>query len=116
MPIYPWKIAKVSTIRWLSFAGPLAILPHVTSLAGKATIPQIAALACRAQCVVGNDNGPVHITAIAGAPTFVVMSSVNDPSRILPQGPVVGYLKINDIRDLRPVDEFASLTYRDSLA
>ena len=91
------------------------ISPHVISLAGKTTIPQIAALARRAQCVMGNDTGPVHITAIAGAPTFVVMSRVTDPIRMLPQGPIVGYLKCKDLADLPAVDVFASLKFRDSL-
>lgn len=91
------------------------ISPHVTSLAGKTTVQQIAALARRAQCVVGNDTGPVHITAIAGAPTFVVMSRVTDPIRMLPQGPIVGYLKCKDLADLPAVDVFASLRFHDSL-
>jgi ADP-heptose:LPS heptosyltransferase len=90
-----------------------ALAPHVISLAGKTTVPQIAALARRASTVVGNDTGPVHITAIAGAPTFVVMSRVTDPARMLPRGPVVGYLKTDDLADLAPADVLAALTFRD---
>jgi ADP-heptose:LPS heptosyltransferase len=93
-----------------------ALSPHVISLAGKTSIPQIAALARRAQCVIGNDTGPTHITALVGAPTFVVMSRVTDPLRMLPQGPVVGYLKCMDLSDLPAVDVFAKLSFREPLA
>lgn len=89
-----------------------ALAPHVISLAGKTTIPQIAALARRAQTVVANDTGPAHITALAGAPTFVVMSRVTDPARMLPRGPVVGYLKTDDLADLAPADVLAALPFR----
>lgn len=91
-----------------------ALAPHVTNLAGKTTIPQIAALARRAQTVVGNDTGPAHITALAGAPTFVVMSRVTDPARMLPRGPVVGYLKTADLADLPPADVLAALPFREA--
>ena len=74
--------------------------PSVVNLLGKTSILQVAALARRARGVVGNDTGPIHITASVGAPTLVVMSGQTDPVRMIPRGPDVGYVRENDLADL----------------
>jgi ADP-heptose:LPS heptosyltransferase len=79
-----------------------AAAPSAMNLCGQTTIPQIGALARLAAGVVGNDTGPIHITAAVGAPTLVLMSGRSDPVRMLPHGPEVAYLQEADLRDLSP--------------
>lgn len=86
--------------------------PAIINLAGKTDIGQVAALARRAEAVVGNDTGPVHITGIVGAPTLVLMSRVTDPVRMLPRGPDVSWLKKDDLADLSVDEVFAALPSR----
>jgi ADP-heptose:LPS heptosyltransferase len=86
--------------------------PKLINLAGLTDIAQVAALARRAEAVVGNDTGPVHITGIVGAPTLVLMSRVTDPVRMLPRGPAVSWLKKDDLADLTVEEVFAALPHR----
>ena len=86
--------------------------PSLVNLAGRTDIGQVAALARRAEAVVGNDTGPVHITGIVGAPTLVLMSRVTDPVRMLPRGPHVSWLKKDDLADLTVEEVFAALPRR----
>jgi len=85
--------------------------PSLINLAGRTDIGQVAALARRAEAVVGNDTGPVHITGIVGAPTLVLMSRVTDPVRMLPRGPHVSWLKRDDLADLSVEEVFATLPH-----
>lgn len=86
-----------------------ALAPALVNLAGKTDLGQVAALARRAEAVVGNDTGPVHLTAMAGAPTLVLMSRVTDPVRMLPRGPTVRWLKRDDLADLTVDEVFTTL-------
>jgi ADP-heptose:LPS heptosyltransferase len=63
------------------FAGPgeaeralaapvLAGLPRAIDLAGRLTLPEAAACFARCALFVGNDSGPMHLAAAAGAPTL----------------------------------------------
>ena len=86
-----------------------ALAPALINLAGKTDLGQVAALARRAEAVVGNDTGPVHLTAIVGAPTLVLMSRVTDPVRMLPRGPRVSWLKRDELADLTVEEVFAAM-------
>lgn len=77
-----------------------AAAPHVVNLSGKTSIPQLAAIAKRARGVIGNDTGPIHITASVGAPTLVVMSGQTDPVRMIPRGTDVGYVREENLANL----------------
>ena len=57
-------------------------------LTGRTDFAQIAALAARATLAVGNDTGPMHLIAAAGAPTIVLFSSASDPTLCGPRGHV----------------------------
>lgn len=81
-----------------------ALAPEVISLAGKTDIGQLAEVARRSLGVIGNDTGPIHIAAIVGAPTLVLMSGKTDPERMTPHGPDVGWLRRDQLCDL-PVEE-----------
>jgi ADP-heptose:LPS heptosyltransferase len=57
-------------------------------LTGRTDFAQIAALAARATVAIGNDTGPMHLIAAAGAPTLVLFSSASDPTVCGPRGHV----------------------------
>ncbi len=77
-----------------------ASAPDALNLCGKTSLKQLGALARRARGVVGNDTGPVHITAAVGAPTLVVMSGTSDPVRMRPRGPDVDVVQEPNLADL----------------
>lgn len=77
-----------------------AAAPEVVDLCGKTSLKQLGALARRARGVVGNDTGPIHITAAVGAPTLVVMSGHSDPVRMRPRGPDVDVVQEQELADL----------------
>lgn len=83
--------------------------PGLINLAGRTQLGQVAALARRAVAVVGNDTGPVHVTAMVGAPTLVLMSRVTDPVRMLPRGPAVSWLKREALVDLTSEEVFSAI-------
>jgi ADP-heptose:LPS heptosyltransferase len=57
-------------------------------LTGRTDFAQIAALGARAAIAVGNDTGPTHLIAAAGAPTIALFSSASDPALCGPRGHV----------------------------
>jgi ADP-heptose:LPS heptosyltransferase len=72
-------------------------------LTGRTDFAQIAALGARAAIAVGNDTGPTHLIAAAGAPTIALFSSASDPALCGPRGHV-SVLRSPDLADV-PVDE-----------
>lgn len=74
-------------------------VPHTINLCGKTTIPQLAALARGAALAVGNDTGPMHVIAAAGAPSLVLFSHDSDPVRSAPVGKVT-VLREHDLSQL----------------
>jgi ADP-heptose:LPS heptosyltransferase len=89
-----------------------AIAPAVMNLAGKTDIGQLAEVARKALGVVGNDTGPIHIAAITGAPTLVLMSGKTDPARMTPHGVDVGWLRRDTLADLSPSEVMESIRLR----
>ena len=67
-------------------------VPGAINLCGRTSLAQIAALARRATCAVGNDTGPIHIAATAGCPTVVLFGQGSDPKRSAPCGKAVTVL------------------------
>ena len=74
-------------------------------LTGRTDFAQIAMLGARAAAAVGNDTGPVHLIAAAGAPTLVLFSKASDPDLCSPRGHV-SVLRADKLKDL-PVSEVA---------
>ena len=62
--------------------------PDVTNLVGRTDLAGLAALGARANLAVGNDTGPIHLIAAAGAPTVVLFSADSDPVLCGPRGRV----------------------------
>ena len=61
-------------------------LPHVRSLAGRASLPELAWLLARAGAVVSVNTGIMHLAALTGAPTVGLHGATN-PRRWGPVGP-----------------------------
>ena len=84
-----------------------AVAHDVIDLTGKTDIAQVAALGARASLAVGNDTGPTHLIAAAGAPTVVVFSGDSDPALCAPRGrrvcvlqrPLLSDLDVNTVLD-----------------
>jgi ADP-heptose:LPS heptosyltransferase len=57
-------------------------------LTGRTDFAQLAALGAGASLAIGNDTGPVHLIAAAGAPTLALFSDDSDPALCAPRGRV----------------------------
>jgi len=64
------------------------LAPRARDLTGRTDFAQIATLGARAALAVGNDTGPVHLIAAAGAPTISLFSSASSPTLSAPRGHV----------------------------
>ncbi len=78
--------------------------PGTVIAAGRTSLLDLAALGARAALLVGNDTGPSHIIALAGAPSLVLFSGDSDPALCAPRTPHVTVLRRDDLADL-PVEE-----------
>lgn len=74
--------------------------PGARDLCGRTSLEALAALGRRARLAVGNDTGPMHMIAAAGAPSLVLYSMESDPAKIAPRGPVVKTLRRESLSDL----------------
>ncbi len=70
-------------------------------LTGRTDYAQIAGLGARATLAVGNDTGPTHLVAAAGAATLVLFSSDSDPALCAPRGRRVDLLQTGALADLQ---------------
>ncbi len=74
--------------------------PDTKNLIGQTDYAQIAGLGARAALAVGNDTGPTHVVAAAGAPTVVLFSAESDPALCAPRGRAVQVLQVERLADL----------------
>lgn len=76
-------------------------VPEGVNLCGKTSFEEIAVLARGALGAIGNDTGPMHLIAAAGAPSLVLFSSESDPDLCAPrpgaQGGKVAVLRKPDL-------------------
>ena len=63
-------------------------VPRARDLTGRTDFASIAVLGAKAALAIGNDTGPLHLAAAAGAPTVVLFSSASDPTLSAPRGKV----------------------------
>ena len=75
-------------------------------LTGRTDFAQLAVLGAKAALTVGNDTGPTHLLAAAGAPTIALFSDASDPELCGPRGHVA-VIKSPDLKAL-PVSTVAS--------
>jgi ADP-heptose:LPS heptosyltransferase len=79
--------------------------PRARDLTGRTDFASVARLGANAALAVGNDTGPLHLAAAAGAPTIVLFSKASDPALSAPRGRVA-ILKSEDLAEL-PVAQVA---------
>jgi ADP-heptose:LPS heptosyltransferase len=77
-------------------------------LTGRTDFAQIATLGARATLAIGNDTGPIHLIAAAGAPTLVLFSSASDPTLCGPRGHVA-VLQAENLDELPVSDAIAAV-------
>jgi ADP-heptose:LPS heptosyltransferase len=82
--------------------------PGAVDLTGRTDLFDLAGLGAEAVLCVGNDTGPTHLIAGAGAPGLMLMSKVTDPGHCAPRG-AMGYLKVDDLKDLTAEAVLAAL-------
>ena len=75
-------------------------------LTGRTDFAQLAVLGAKAALTVGNDTGPTHLLAAAGAPTIALFSDASDPDLCGPRGHVA-VIRSPDLKAL-PVSTVAS--------
>ncbi|MGH6980641.1 MAG: glycosyltransferase family 9 protein [Stellaceae bacterium] len=84
-----------------------SILPDARDLSGRTNLFQLAAAARRAETVIGNDTGPVFLSAAVGAPTLTLMSRSTNPEQSAPRGSRTAWLRRDDLAAL-PVDDVSA--------
>jgi lipopolysaccharide heptosyltransferase I len=72
-------------------------------LAGRTSIPQLAALLEQAALVVGNDTGPTHLAAALKVPTVMIFGPTN-PARLFPRGLRAAVAAVNPLGRGRAID------------
>ncbi len=77
-----------------------ALAPGVVDLTGRTDFATLASLGARAALAIGNDTGPTHLIAAAGAPTLVLFSGESDPALCAPRGRNVQVLREPHLQDL----------------
>lgn len=79
--------------------------PRARDLTGRTDFAKVAMLGAKAALAVGNDTGPLHLAAAAGAPAIVLFSKASDPALSAPRGRVA-ILRAENLEDL-PVAQVA---------
>ncbi|MEJ0072194.1 MAG: glycosyltransferase family 9 protein [Pseudomonadota bacterium] len=77
--------------------------PGTRDLTGQTGLADLVALGRGAALAVGNDTGPMHLLAVAGAPSLVLFSHASDPALCAPRGRRVEILRVPLLSAL-PVD------------
>jgi ADP-heptose:LPS heptosyltransferase len=78
----------------------VAAAPGTIDLTGRTSLPDLIALGRVARLAVGNDTGPMHWLAAAGAPCLTLFSADSDPALCAPRGRATRFLKAADLRAL----------------
>jgi ADP-heptose:LPS heptosyltransferase len=81
----------------------------IVDLIGRTSLTELAGLLGSAHVVIGNDTGPVFLSARLGTPTMMVMSSHTDPSMSAPYGPKAAWIRRDNLADLSAEDVMAGL-------
>jgi ADP-heptose:LPS heptosyltransferase len=87
--------------------------PGVVNLCGQTSLQELAALARRSVCVIGNDTGPTHLAAAVGAKTLALISGRVNAVWSAPKGPFVAVLQAEPLADV-PADKVL-LALQDTL-
>lgn len=74
------------------------------SLIAKTNFAELATLGRGAAAAIGGVTGPMHLLAVAGAPSLVLFSAISEPTQCGPRGRKVAYLRKDSLADVT-VDE-----------
>lgn len=74
----------------------------VLNLTGSTKLADIASIARLARCAIGNDTGPMHITATVGCPSLVLFSKASNPDLCAPRGSSVHIIQKRNSKDIYP--------------
>jgi ADP-heptose:LPS heptosyltransferase len=85
--------------------------PGARDLTGDTSFGDIVALGKVALRAVGNDTGPMHLLAAAGAPATVLFSAESDPALTAPRGANVTVLRRPDLAALDVAEVAATLAF-----
>jgi ADP-heptose:LPS heptosyltransferase len=85
--------------------------PTARDLTGQTSFGEIVGLGKVALRAVGNDTGPMHLLAAAGAPVTVLYSAESDPALTAPRGANVTILRRPDLAALEVADVAATLAF-----
>jgi ADP-heptose:LPS heptosyltransferase len=90
----------------------LKVAPAARDLTARTDFVQLATLGATAALAVGNDTGPLHLVAAAGAPTVALFSGASDPLLTAPRGrvTVVNSQSLEDLPLLPVLTAIDSLT------
>jgi ADP-heptose:LPS heptosyltransferase len=69
-------------------------------LTGRTNFDDIASLGAAATLAVGNDTGPSHLLAAAGAPLLTLFSDASNPALTAPRGPRTAVLRRSSLDEL----------------
>ena len=105
-PVLLGQSSEALSLERIRTAAPVAI-----NLAGRTTLLDVIGLARAAALAVGNDTGPMHLAAVAGAPSLVLYSDESNPALCAQRGPSVTILRKTRLADLS-VDDVASSALR----
>ncbi|MDD3029636.1 MAG: glycosyltransferase family 9 protein [Alphaproteobacteria bacterium] len=83
--------------------------PGTINLCGKTNLFEVAGILRRAQCVIGNDTGPLHMAAALCVPTVALFSGRSNPVWSAPPGPKVLCLCRDSLEDLSVPDVLAAV-------
>lgn len=79
------------------------------NLCNQTSFAQIASLARKALCAVGNDTGPMHIVAATGCPSTVLFSDASNPALCAPRGKHVHIMQKESLFDLHAEEVLSSM-------
>jgi ADP-heptose:LPS heptosyltransferase len=84
--------------------------PDAVDLCGRTGLDDLVPLGRACVAAIGNDTGPMHWLAAAGAPVLTLFSSASDPDLCAPRGPGARILRRSDLSELA-VDEVAAAAF-----
>ena len=84
----------------LSISGLDKECPGALNLCGRTTLQEVVNLLRKSQFVIGNDTGPMHISAILGCHSVVLFSTESDPKLCGPRGKNVKILQSENLDQL----------------
>lgn len=88
-----------------------ARVAEAVDLTGATTLEDVAAIGRHALWAIGNDTGPMHLLATAGAASTVLYSSASEPRQTAPRGARVMILQRPNLADLPMAEVAATLCF-----